>query len=31
MKAPELIYLQICGECKDNDCEKCYFEPSHNK
>ena len=26
MKAPELIYLQVCGECKDNDCEKCNFD-----
>ena len=23
MKAPEKIYLQVCGDCKDNDCENC--------
>lgn len=21
MNTPKLIYLQVCGECKDNDCE----------
>lgn len=26
MKAPEKIYLQICGDCNDNDCENCKFE-----
>ena len=26
MKAPEKIYLQICGNCNDNDCENCKFE-----
>ena len=26
MEAPEKIYLQICGECKDNDCKNCKFE-----
>ena len=26
MKAPEKIYLQVCGDCKDNDCENCKFE-----
>lgn len=25
MTTPELIYLQVCGECQDNDCEKCNF------
>ena len=23
---PEKIYLQICGDCNDNDCENCKFE-----
>lgn len=23
---PEKIYLQVCGDCKDNDCENCKFE-----
>lgn len=26
MEAPEKIYLQICGDCNDNDCENCKFE-----
>lgn len=26
MKIPKLIYLQVCGECKDNECEKCNFD-----
>lgn len=26
MKTPDVIYLQVCGECKDNDCEKCNFD-----
>ena len=26
MKAPEKIYLQVCGDCKDNDCKNCKFE-----
>lgn len=26
MEAPKKIYLQICGECKDNDCKNCKFE-----
>ena len=26
MKAPEKIYLQVCGDCKDNACENCKFE-----
>ena len=25
-KAPEKIYLQICGDCNANDCENCKFE-----
>lgn len=26
MKAPEKIYLQVCGDCNDNDCKNCKFE-----
>ena len=26
MNTPGVIYLQVCGECHDNDCEKCNFE-----
>ena len=26
MKAPEKIYLQVCGDCKDDDCKNCKFE-----
>lgn len=26
MNTPEVIYLQTCGECHDNDCEKCNFD-----
>ena len=26
MKAPDKIYLQVCGDCNDNDCENCRFE-----
>jgi len=26
MKAPDKIYLQICGDCNGNDCENCKFE-----
>jgi len=26
VKAPEKIYLQVCGDCNDNDCENCKFE-----
>ena len=26
MKAPEKIYLQVCGDCNDNDCDNCKFE-----
>lgn len=26
MKTPEKVYLQICGDCNDNDCENCKFE-----
>lgn len=25
-EVPEKIYLQVCGDCKDNDCENCRFE-----
>lgn len=25
MNTPEVIYLQTCGECHDNDCEECNF------
>ena len=24
--APEKIYLQVCGDCNDNDCENCKFD-----
>lgn len=26
MNTPEVIYLQVCGECHDNDCEECNFD-----
>lgn len=26
MKAPDKIYLQVCGDCQDNDCDNCKFE-----
>ena len=26
MKAPEKIYLQVCGDCNDDDCKNCKFE-----
>ena len=26
MKAPEKIYLQVCGDCTQTDCEGCKFE-----
>ena len=26
MKAPEKIYLQVCGDCNANDCKNCKFE-----
>lgn len=26
MEAPEKIYLQICGDCNDNNCKNCEFE-----
>ena len=26
MKAPERIYLQVCGDCQDNECDNCKFE-----
>ena len=25
-KASEKIYLQVCGDCNNNDCENCKFE-----
>jgi hypothetical protein len=24
--APEKIYLQVCGDCQDNECDICRFE-----
>jgi len=24
-EVPEKIYLQVCGDCKDNDCKNCEF------
>ena len=26
MKAPEKTYLQVCGDCHDNECDNCKFE-----
>ena len=26
MKAPEKIYLQVCGDCPQTDCDNCKFE-----
>ena len=26
MEAPEKIYLQVCGDCQDNECDNCKFE-----
>lgn len=26
MEAPEKIYLQVCGDCKNDDCKNCKFE-----
>ncbi len=26
MKAPDKIYLQVCGDCNDNGCKICKFE-----
>ena len=26
MEAPEKIYLQVCRDCKDNDCKNCKFK-----
>ena len=26
MKAPEKIYLQVCGDCEINDCDNCFFK-----
>jgi len=25
MKPPKVIYLQACGTCQDNECDKCDF------
>ena len=25
-KMPEKIYLQVCGDCQDNECDNCKFE-----
>jgi hypothetical protein len=25
MTPPNVIYLQVCGECHDNECDKCDF------
>ena len=25
-EAPEKIYLQVCGDCDDNDCKNCKFK-----
>ena len=25
-EAPEKIYLQVCGDCQDNECDNCKFE-----
>ena len=25
-EAPEKIYLQVCGDCPQNDCDNCKFE-----
>ena len=25
-EAPKKIYLQVCGDCNDNDCVNCKFE-----
>lgn len=26
MEAPKKIYLQVCGNCKNDDCKNCKFE-----
>ena len=26
MKTPDKIYLQVCGECTEEDCKNCKFE-----
>lgn len=26
MNAPDKIYLQVCGECPEEDCKNCKFE-----
>ena len=25
MSPPKIIYLQVCGSCQDNECDKCDF------
>jgi len=25
-ETPEKIYLQVCGDCNDNECDNCKFE-----
>lgn len=31
MKAPDKIYLQVCGECPKEDCKNCKFEDLEDK
>lgn len=26
MNAPKKIYLQVCGDCEENECQSCKFE-----
>ena len=26
MKAPDKIYLQVCGDCELNNCDNCFFK-----
>lgn len=30
MEAPKKIYLQICGDCNDDDCKNCNFQDLEN-
>ena len=30
MEAPEKIYLQVCGDCPQTDCDNCKFEDLEN-
>lgn len=30
MEAPDKIYLQVCGECPEEDCKNCKFEDLEN-